>query len=59
MHAGLERKRIWNEKFIFEVEYPAVGDYEEEPQYKLIFRVMNKHKFSNDEFLGEARLGKK
>nr|GMC85743.1 elicitor-responsive protein 1-like [Ipomoea batatas]GMC90038.1 elicitor-responsive protein 1-like [Ipomoea batatas] len=55
---GLDRKRIWNEKFTFEVEYPALGQLgdEEQPQYKLIFRVMNKHKFSKDEFLGEARI---
>ncbi|KAK3016399.1 hypothetical protein RJ639_007046 [Escallonia herrerae] len=45
------KKHVWNEKFKFNVEYPGG---EEHPQDKLIFRVMDKHKISEDEFVGEA-----
>ncbi|KAK3016398.1 hypothetical protein RJ639_007045 [Escallonia herrerae] len=45
------KKHVWNEKFKFNVEYQGG---EKHPQHKLIFRVMDKHKISEDEFAGEA-----
>ncbi|KAK2972365.1 hypothetical protein RJ640_014423 [Escallonia rubra] len=48
------KKHVWNEKFKFNVEYPGGEDH---PQDKLIFRVMDKHKISEDEF-GEDGIAK-
>ncbi|KAL3536405.1 hypothetical protein ACH5RR_004866 [Cinchona calisaya] len=48
---GKGKKREWNEKFAFDVKYPDGG---EDHVYKIIFRIMDKHKFDEDEFVGEA-----
>ncbi|KAK3038509.1 hypothetical protein RJ639_029309 [Escallonia herrerae] len=47
------KKHVWNEKFKFNVDYPGGQDH---PEDKLIFRVMDKHKISEDEFVGEATI---
>ncbi|CDP06607.1 unnamed protein product [Coffea canephora] len=48
---GKGKKREWNEKFAFEVKYPDGG---EDRVYKIIFRVMDQHKFTEDVFVGES-----
>lgn len=40
---------VWNEKFVFRVEYPGSGD-----QYKLNLKIMDKDVFSSDDFVGQA-----
>uniref|UniRef100_I1JHZ2 C2 domain-containing protein n=1 Tax=Glycine max TaxID=3847 RepID=I1JHZ2_SOYBN len=50
IHEG-GRNPIWNEKFVFRVEYPGSGD-----QYKLNLRIMDKDVFSADDFVGQATI---
>lgn len=40
---------VWNEKFVFRVEYPGSGD-----NYKLTLKIMDKDVFSSDDFVGQA-----
>ncbi|KAL6998339.1 hypothetical protein U1Q18_008463 [Sarracenia purpurea var. burkii] len=51
---GEERKLVWDEKITFDVEYPGVDD--EDHTYKLIFRIFDRHKVSEDAFVGEATI---
>ncbi|KAK9291061.1 hypothetical protein L1049_009246 [Liquidambar formosana] len=44
------KKPEWNEKFTFKAAYPGGEDH----KYKLIFRIMNHHKHSADDFIGET-----
>ncbi|QCE01228.1 elicitor-responsive protein 1 isoform X1 [Vigna unguiculata] len=48
IHEG-GRNPVWNEKFVFRVEYPGSGD-----QYKLNLVIMDKDVFSADDFVGQA-----
>ncbi|KAL2317246.1 hypothetical protein Fmac_031122 [Flemingia macrophylla] len=50
IHEG-GRNPVWNEKFVFRVEYPGSGD-----QYKLNLIIMDKDVFSSDDFLGQATI---
>ncbi|XP_061363714.1 16 kDa phloem protein 1-like [Gastrolobium bilobum] len=43
------RNPVWNEKFIFRVEYPGSGD-----RHKLILKIMDKDRFSKDDFVGQT-----
>ncbi|XP_061363738.1 16 kDa phloem protein 1-like isoform X2 [Gastrolobium bilobum] len=43
------RNPVWNEKFVFRVEYPGSGDH-----YKLNLKIMDKDVFSADDFVGQA-----
>lgn len=43
------RNPVWNEKFVFRMEYPGSGD-----QYKLNLRIMDKDVFSANDFVGQA-----
>ncbi|XP_057498717.1 16 kDa phloem protein 1-like [Actinidia eriantha] len=49
---GEGKKLVWNEKITFEVEYPGVEDQ----TYKLILRIIDKHKISDDNFVGETTI---
>ncbi|KAF8402923.1 hypothetical protein HHK36_011015 [Tetracentron sinense] len=49
---GQGRNPIWNEKFNFRAEYPGGED----PKYKLVLRIMDKDKFSDDDFIGETTI---
>ncbi|KAK7276280.1 hypothetical protein RIF29_17418 [Crotalaria pallida] len=40
---------VWNEKFMFRVEYPSLDN-----RYKLILKIMDKDTFSSDDFVGQA-----
>ncbi|KAK1427000.1 hypothetical protein QVD17_15682 [Tagetes erecta] len=51
---GKGKKSIWEQKFSFDVDQPIeVGN---ESFRKLVFRVMDKHKLSDDEYVGEAKV---
>ncbi|GJS02114.1 elicitor-responsive protein 1-like protein [Tanacetum coccineum] len=52
--AGKGKKSIWDQKFEFEIDY---SPEEKKSSQKLVFRVMDKHKLSDDEYIGEARGG--
>ncbi|RZC91052.1 hypothetical protein C5167_028884 [Papaver somniferum] len=43
---------VWNEKLKFNVEY-AGYIRDEHPKYKLKFKIMDKDRFSKDDFIGE------
>ncbi|KAK7305731.1 hypothetical protein VNO77_43641 [Canavalia gladiata] len=43
------QQSVWNEKFVFKVEYPAPSD-----QYKIILKIMDKDFLSADDFVGQA-----
>lgn len=43
------RNPVWDEKFIFRVEYPGSGG-----PYKLDLKIMDKDVFSADDFVGQA-----
>ncbi|KAI3943668.1 hypothetical protein MKW92_026161, partial [Papaver armeniacum] len=46
---------VWNENLKFDVEY--AGDIRDEhPQYKLNFKIMDKDRFSKDDFVGELTI---
>ena len=48
---GTGRNPEWNEKFTFNAEYPG-GEHH---KYKLILRIMDKHKLSCiDDFIGQT-----
>ncbi|GJS27728.1 elicitor-responsive protein 1-like protein [Tanacetum coccineum] len=51
--AGKGKKSIWDQKFEFEIDY---SPEEKKSSQKLVFRVMDKHKLSDDEYIGEARI---
>ncbi|KAI3862163.1 hypothetical protein MKW92_045671 [Papaver armeniacum] len=46
---------VWNEKLKFDVEY-AGNIKDEHPQYKLSFKIMDKDRFSKDDFVGELTI---
>ncbi|KAI3854685.1 hypothetical protein MKW98_018806 [Papaver atlanticum] len=46
---------VWNEKLKFIVEY-AGNIRDEHPQYKLSFKIMDKDRFSKDDFVGESTI---
>jgi len=46
--AGQGKNPVWNEQFMFKVEYPGSKD-----QHKIIFKIMDKDLFKDD-FVGEA-----
>ncbi|PWA92167.1 C2 calcium-dependent membrane targeting [Artemisia annua] len=50
---GKGKKFIWDQKFEFEIDYSAE---EKKSSQKLVFRVMEKHKVSDDEYIGEATI---
>ncbi|CAI9098235.1 OLC1v1034846C1 [Oldenlandia corymbosa var. corymbosa] len=50
---GRGEKRQWNEKFTFDVNYPA-GDGREDHVYKLVLHIMDKHKYNQDEPVGQT-----
>ncbi|KAI3667028.1 hypothetical protein L6452_42070 [Arctium lappa] len=50
---GKGKKSIWDQKFEFEVDYATE---ENNLSKKLVFRVMNKHKLSDDAYVGEATI---
>ncbi|KAL7169906.1 hypothetical protein ACSBR2_034868 [Camellia fascicularis] len=52
---GEGRKLVWNEKMTFNVEYPVPGVHEDQT-YKLILRIMDKHKLSDDNLVGEITI---
>ncbi|KVI03387.1 elicitor-responsive protein 1-like [Cynara cardunculus var. scolymus] len=47
------KKSIWDQKFEFEVDHAAESN---KPSEKLVFHVMNKHKLSDDAYVGEATI---
>ncbi|KAA8516422.1 hypothetical protein F0562_016715 [Nyssa sinensis] len=47
---GKGKKLIWNEAFTFDVEHPGSEDH----TYKLVFRIMDKHKLSQDDYVGQT-----
>ncbi|XP_076958006.1 elicitor-responsive protein 1-like [Bidens hawaiensis] len=50
---GKGKKSIWDQTFNFEIDYPI----EENKSFeKLVFRVMDKHKLSDDGYVGEATI---
>ncbi|KAK6943647.1 C2 domain [Dillenia turbinata] len=49
---GEGRNPEWNEKFSFRTEYPASDDHD----YKLVFRIMDKHHLGKDKFVGETTI---
>ncbi|KAK9985275.1 hypothetical protein SO802_030226 [Lithocarpus litseifolius] len=49
---GEGNKPVWNEKFTFNAEYPGGEDH----KYKLTFHIMDKHKISDDAFVGETTI---
>ncbi|KAA8518909.1 hypothetical protein F0562_016317 [Nyssa sinensis] len=49
---GKGKKLLWNETLKFDVEYPGGED----DTYKLIFRMMDKHKLSEDDYVGETKI---
>ncbi|MCL7034585.1 hypothetical protein MKW94_014835 [Papaver nudicaule] len=53
---GEGRAPLWNEKFTFDVEYPADNVRDEHHQYKLNFTIMDKDRFSRDDFVGESTI---
>ncbi|MFS8001605.1 putative C2 domain-containing protein [Helianthus anomalus] len=50
---GKGKKSIWDQKFNFEIENPIV---ENKSFRKLVLRVMDKHKLSDDGYVGEATI---
>ncbi|KAI3935583.1 hypothetical protein MKW92_031826 [Papaver armeniacum] len=46
---------LWNEKFTFDVEYPD-NIRDEHHQYKLNLTIMDKDRFSRDDFVGESTI---
>ncbi|KAI3811798.1 hypothetical protein L1987_21530 [Smallanthus sonchifolius] len=50
---GKGKKSIWDQKFNFEIDYPIEEDKSFE---KLVFRVMDKHKLSDDGYVGDATI---
>ncbi|CAK9147704.1 unnamed protein product [Ilex paraguariensis] len=48
---GQGRAPVWNEKFMFRVEYPGADDH-----YKLILKIMDKDSFTADDYLGQATI---
>ncbi|KAF6171864.1 hypothetical protein GIB67_011761 [Kingdonia uniflora] len=51
---GQGNNPVWNEKFTLWAQYP-----EEDDQYNLILRIMDKDKFCKDDFVGEVRIAMK
>ncbi|KAI3832743.1 hypothetical protein MKW98_002289 [Papaver atlanticum] len=52
---GQGKTPVWNEKLKFDAEY--AGDIRNEhPQYKLSFKIMDKDRFSKDDFVGELTI---
>lgn len=49
---GKGKAPVWNEKFTFDVEYPD-NIRDEHHQYKLDLTIMDKDRFSTDDFVGE------
>ncbi|TKY47426.1 Elicitor-responsive protein 1 [Spatholobus suberectus] len=47
--AGQGSNPVWNEKFVFKVEYPTPSD-----SYKIILKIMDKDFLSADDFVGQA-----
>lgn len=47
-YAGQGTNPVWNEKFMFKVEYLGSGD-----KHKLIFKIMDQDLYT-DEFVGQA-----
>lgn len=54
LHSGKGKKRAWNQKFVFDVKYPAGEEGEEDHMYKIVIRLMDKHKFSDHDFVCET-----
>ncbi|KAI3788473.1 hypothetical protein L2E82_01241 [Cichorium intybus] len=50
---GKGKKSIWDQKFEFEVDHPID---EKKSEQKLVFRVMDKHKLSDDGYVGVATI---
>ncbi|KAL8551985.1 hypothetical protein ACS0TY_000876 [Phlomoides rotata] len=51
------RKPEWNEKFKFMVEYPPPqSDTKDEPQQKLLLKIMDHDSFTNDDYIGQATI---
>lgn len=50
---GKGSKRQWNQKFTFDAEYDPMSG-EDHNVHKVIIRIMDKHKLSDDEFVGET-----
>lgn len=45
----------WNDKFVFDAKYPADAAGEEQNHaYKIIIRLMDRHKYSDDCFIGQT-----
>ncbi|MCL7025032.1 hypothetical protein MKW94_023218 [Papaver nudicaule] len=52
---GDGKAALWNEKFTFDVEYPD-NIKDEHQQYKLNITIMDKDRFSRDDFVGESTI---
>ncbi|KAI3804149.1 hypothetical protein L1987_32321 [Smallanthus sonchifolius] len=50
---GKGKKSIWDQKFNFNIDYPIE---ENKSSQKVVFRVMDKHKLSDDGYVGEATI---
>ena len=48
-NAGQGNNPVWNEKFVFKVEYPTLSN-----SYKIILKIMDKDLLSADDFVGQA-----
>ncbi|KAK9069308.1 hypothetical protein SSX86_013424 [Deinandra increscens subsp. villosa] len=54
---GKGKKSIWEQKFNFEIDYPTKEEEMNSRSFrKLVFRVMDKHKLSDDGYVGEATI---
>ncbi|XP_026427407.1 elicitor-responsive protein 1-like isoform X1 [Papaver somniferum] len=52
---GQGKTPVWNEKLKLDVEY-AGNIRDEHPQYKLSFKIMDKDRFSKNDFVGELTI---
>nr|XP_043608935.1 elicitor-responsive protein 1-like [Erigeron canadensis] len=56
---GKGKKSIWDQRFEFNIDHPPLLDDEggsKQSSQKLVFRVMDKHKLSDDAYVGEATI---
>ncbi|XP_073126539.1 16 kDa phloem protein 1-like [Henckelia pumila] len=51
--SGQGNAPLWNEKFRFKVEFPNKGKIE---QHKLVLKIMDRDKFTRDDFLGQTTI---
>ncbi|XAR50927.1 hypothetical protein NMG60_11005394 [Bertholletia excelsa] len=50
------KKHVWNENMKFDVDYKPDTEDDHNAHHKLILRVMDQHKLSEDEYIGETTI---